>query len=379
VASSNRYRRHLAAERDAAAVYRALAAQREGEEAAMFARLAEAEDRHAAYWRARLGETDVRSHRLGLRARALSWMARRVGSLIVLSLLQRAELRNEYQTDAEAPTSMAADEQVHARVVAGLARRRRAQASGPFRAAVFGVNDGLVSNLSLVLGIAGSGAESNTVALTGLAGLLAGALSMAAGEYVSVRSQRELVESTPGQLDERTLRALRGSGTNQLVDALRAEGWSEAEAKPRAEALLAGTAEPGSGEPETDEPGAVRAGAAEPEAGSGEAGDHAHAGSGTDDDAVQLLGSGLAAGASSFLSFALGAIVPVAPYLVGSGGAALLAAFCLTGVALFIVGGTSGVIAGGPVRRRGLRQLAIGALAAAVTYGVGSVLGVTLA
>jgi hypothetical protein len=150
VASSNRYRRHLAAERDAAAVYRALAAQREGEEAAMFARLAEAEDRHAAYWRARLGETDVRSHRLGLRARALSWMARRVGSLIVLSLLQRAELRNEYQTDAEAPTSMAADEQVHARVVAGLARRRRAQASGPFRAAVFGVNDGLVSNLSLV-------------------------------------------------------------------------------------------------------------------------------------------------------------------------------------------------------------------------------------
>jgi vacuolar iron transporter family protein len=91
---------------------------------------------------------------------------------------------------------MAADEQAHALVVAGLAQRARARASGWFRAAVFGANDGLVSNFSLVLGMAGAGSSNQVIVLAGLAGLLAGALSMAAGEYISVRSQRELLEAT---------------------------------------------------------------------------------------------------------------------------------------------------------------------------------------
>ncbi|MEJ7755417.1 MAG: VIT1/CCC1 transporter family protein [Nocardioidaceae bacterium] len=91
---------------------------------------------------------------------------------------------------------MAADERIHEEVVRGLAIRGRNRLSGSFRAAVFGANDGLVSNLALVLGISASGASQQIILITGLAGLLAGALSMGAGEYVSVRSQRELLEAS---------------------------------------------------------------------------------------------------------------------------------------------------------------------------------------
>ena len=88
---------------------------------------------------------------------------------------------------------MAADERIHGEVLRGLAARGRVRLSGTFRAAVFGANDGLVSNLALVLGIGATGVDVRTILFTGLAGLLAGALSMGAGEYVSVRSQRELL------------------------------------------------------------------------------------------------------------------------------------------------------------------------------------------
>ncbi len=109
------------------------------------------------------------------------------------------ETRSPYLTDVDATVAMGADERIHEEVVRALAARGRNRLSGTFRAAVFGANDGLVSNLALVLGISGSGVDNHIVLLTGLAGLLAGALSMGAGEYVSVRSQRELLEaSAPG-------------------------------------------------------------------------------------------------------------------------------------------------------------------------------------
>jgi vacuolar iron transporter family protein len=124
-----------------------------------------------------------------VRAWILGWLARRLGPLVVLGLVQRAEAARDYEGDPEATAAMAANEQTHALVVAGLAQRARARSSGWFRAAVFGANDGLVSNFSLVLGMAGAGSSPQVVLLAGLAGLLAGALSMAAGEYISVRSR----------------------------------------------------------------------------------------------------------------------------------------------------------------------------------------------
>ena len=148
--AGGRYRRRLAQEQQAAAVYRALAAKRTGEDREILLALARAEERHAAHWAAKLHPTQRPSGRPGRRTRLLGWLAPRLGSLVVLGLVQRAEAAGDYDTDDEATTAMAADERVHALVVAGLAQRQRARASGWFRAAVFGANDGCPVSLDLV-------------------------------------------------------------------------------------------------------------------------------------------------------------------------------------------------------------------------------------
>jgi hypothetical protein len=181
-----------------------LATRRTGEEREILLGLAEAEERHASHWQGLLGEDVAPARRGSARMWVLGLLARRFGSVFVLALAQRAEMRSPYAGDSDATVAMAADERVHAEVVRGLAARGRARVSGTFRAAVFGANDGLVSNLALILGVVGGGAASSTVLLTGLAGLLAGALSMGAGEFISVRSQRELLAGVyPGRGDAR--------------------------------------------------------------------------------------------------------------------------------------------------------------------------------
>ena len=153
---AGRYRRRLAQEQHAAAVYRALAAKRAGEDREILLALARAEERHAAHWSAKLQPEAPAAGQPGWRTRLFGWLARRLGSLVVLGLVQRAEAAGDYDADADATPAMAADERVHALVVAELAQRQRARASGWFRAAVFGANDGLVSNFSLVAGMAGA-------------------------------------------------------------------------------------------------------------------------------------------------------------------------------------------------------------------------------
>jgi VIT1/CCC1 family predicted Fe2+/Mn2+ transporter len=345
--AGGRYRRRLAQEQQAAAVYRALAAKRTGEDREILLALALAEERHAAHWAAKLHPTQRPSGRPGRRTRLLGWLARRLGSLVVLGLVQRAEAAGDYDADDEATTAMAADERVHALVVAGLAQRQRARASGWFRAAVFGANDGLVSNFSLVLGMAGAGSSSQVILLAGLAGLLAGALSMAAGEYISVRSQRELLDATAHDLDPATLAALRDYEAGELALVFRARGLSPAEAEQRAAALL------NEHHDQTAGPEVVEA-------------------------AEDVVGSAGGAAGSSFAAFASGAVIPILPFFVTSGSTAITTAAVLVGVALFATGATVGVLTGGPLVRRGLRQLAIGAAAAAVTYALGRVFGATL-
>jgi VIT1/CCC1 family predicted Fe2+/Mn2+ transporter len=344
--AGGRYRRRLAAEQQAAAVYRALAAKRTGEDREILLALARAEERHAAHWAAKLHPAQRRASEPGRRSRLLGWLARRLGSLVVLGLVQRAEAGGHYDTDAEATAAMAADERVHALVVAGLAQQQRARASGWFRAAVFGANDGLVSNFSLVAGMAGAGSSSTVILLAGLAGLLAGALSMAAGEYISVRSQRELLAAAASELDPTTRAALRDQETDEVALVFRARGLPPAQAQQRAQALLG----------EDDAEPTVT-----PVAAGGE-----------------VVGSAGAAASSSFVAFASGAVIPVLPFFVASGRTAIVTAAVLVGVALFATGATVGVLTGGPLWRRGLRQLAIGAAAALVTYGLGRVFGATL-
>ena len=342
-----RWRQHLADERLEAAVYRELAARKAGEERDILLALAEAEARHAAHWSALLGDRGPGRFHASLRSRVLALLARRFGSVFVLALAQRAESRSPYDDDADATPTRAADEKIHAEVVRGLAQRGRAQISGTFRAAVFGANDGLVSNLALVLGVAGSGAPSATVLLTGLAGLLSGALSMGAGEFISVRSQRELLDSsTPAAAHVEAYPHL-DVDANELALVYRARGMAPEEASRHAAEQLQ----------------------AWPRVEQRSQGPSEH----------ELVGSGLSAALSSFAFFASGAAVPVLPFLVGlAGTAALVAATVLVGGALLLTGATVGMLSGAPPLRRALRQLGVGAAAATVTYVLGRLFGATV-
>ena len=348
-ADLRRWRQHLADERAEAAVYRDLAGRRTGEEREILLALAAAEARHEQHWLTLLGDDVGKPRRGDIRSRILGFRARHFGSVFVLALAQRAEARSTYDPDVDATATMAADERIHGEVVRALAARGRTSLSGSFRAAVFGANDGLVSNLALVLGISASGVSNHTVLVTGAAGLLAGALSMGAGEYVSVRSQRELLQaSTPDPHAGAAVPAL-DVDVNELALVYRARGMSEAEATKHADEIL---------------------------------GKHTSAMTGqfsftaTDSAEHEAIGTGLRAAVSSFCFFASGALVPVLPYLFGlQGVAALVVAAVLVGIALIGTGVIVGLLSGGPPLRRALRQLLIGYGAAAVTYLLGLLLG----
>ncbi|MGW8567662.1 VIT1/CCC1 transporter family protein [Isoptericola sp. NPDC055881] len=367
-ADVRRWRRYLADERAEAATYRDLARRRTGEERAVLLALADAEGRHEQHWLDLLGDDVGRPLRGDLRTRMLGLFARRFGGVFVLALAQRAEARSTYDREEFATPTMAADEQIHEEVVRALATRGRNRMSGTFRAAVFGANDGLVSNLALVLGIGASGVGSQTVLLTGVAGLLAGALSMGAGEFVSVRSQRELLEaSTPDPKSAGALPHL-DVDANELALVYRARGMAADEAQGRADRVLAGLAATGTLAPEVlhDEP-------APSDAVSGAAGAEA-------DDDLETHGTAWGAAISSFCFFASGALIPVLPYLLGlTGVQAILVASGFVGLSLLVTGAITGLLSGTSPWTRALRQLAIGFGAAAVTYALGLLFGTSVA
>jgi len=354
-ADVRRWQQYLADERAEASVYRDLAARRDGEEKAILLALAEAEGRHEAHWLGLLGEEADKSRRASLNSRFLGFLARNFGSVFVLALAQRAEGRSPYATDPHATPAMAADEQIHEEVVRGLATRGRARLSGTFRAAVFGANDGLVSNLSLVMGMAATGVDSQVVLFSGVAGLLAGALSMGAGEYVSVRSQRELLEaSRPTQI---TLDAAPRLDLehNELVLVYLARGMSREAAEHRAAERMGRFScdcDPSlSLHPEKEE----------------------------QEDEHEEIGTAWGAALSSFCFFASGALIPILPFLFGmSGVAALLLAVVLVGLVLLGTGAVVGLLSGTSPMSRALRQLLIGLGAAGATYVLGLVFGATI-
>jgi VIT1/CCC1 family predicted Fe2+/Mn2+ transporter len=351
-ADIRRWRQYLADERAEASVYRDLAQNRQGEEREILLALAEAEGRHEDHWLRLLGEDAGKPRPASIRSQLLGFLARHFGSVFVLALAQRAEGRSPYSKDPNATEAMAADEQIHEEVVRGLATRGRNRLAGTFRAAVFGANDGLVSNLSLVMGMAASGVASTVVLLSGIAGLLAGAMSMGAGEFISVRSQRELLAATrPTQI---TLAAAPKLDLehNELLLVYLARGMSQEAAQHRVAermGLLSCDCDPSlSLQPEL------------PDA----------------EDQHEAVGTAWGAALSSFCFFASGAIVPILPFLFGlTGVSALVLAGVLVGLALLMTGGIVGLLSGTSPLTRGLRQLAIGLGAAAVTYLLGLVFG----
>ena len=363
--SIRRWRRRLADEREEARVYRSLADRRTGEERDILLGLAEAEERHARYWEDLLGDEIGPRRRGHVRMRLLAALASRFGSVFVLALAQRAESRSPYHYDQDVPSSMAADERIHEEVVRALAARGRARVSGSFRAAVFGANDGLVSNLALVLGVIGGSLPTSVVLLTGLSGLLAGALSMGAGEYISVRSQRELLAAATPDPQARAVVPHLDVDANELALVYRARGMEEDEAQHRADALLR-RFQLNSPPPKEDSDASGAARETKADGAAEDSGEH------------EVVGSGLNAAVSSFVFFASGALVPVLPFLVGlSGVPAVVLAVVLVGLALMLTGATVGVLSGAAPLPRALRQLAIGLGAAAVTYLLGVLFGAT--
>ncbi|MDR6970610.1 VIT1/CCC1 transporter family protein [Leifsonia shinshuensis] len=351
-ADIKRWRRYLADERAEAAVYRDLASRREGEERDILLSLAEAERRHEQHWVDLLGEQAGRPLRGDVRTRMLGWLARRFGSVFVLALAQRAEARSPYASDSDATPQMAADEQVHEEVVRALAARGRQRLSGTFRAAVFGANDGLVSNLALVLGVSASGVPTHVVLLTGISGLLAGALSMGAGEYVSVRSQRELLEaSTPNPATGSALPHL-DVDANELTLVYRARGMTPDEAASHAREVLSSLQA-------VTSPIPIAPTAA--------------------DDEHEAIGTGWNAALSSFCFFASGALIPILPFLFGlTGTAAIIVSALLVGIVLLGTGAVVGLLSGASPLKRAIRQLLIGYGAAAATYLLGLLFGATV-
>ncbi|MCV9993195.1 VIT1/CCC1 transporter family protein [Paeniglutamicibacter sp. ZC-3] len=357
-AQIKRWRQYLADEIAEGAVYRELANKRQGEERAVLLGLAAAETRHEEHWRSLLGENADKRTRPSIRRTMLRFLARHFGSVFVLALAQRAEGNSPYAADTDASRQMAADELVHEEVVRGLATRGRNRLSGNFRAAVFGANDGLVSNLALVMGIGATGVATSFVLFSGIAGLLAGALSMAAGEYVSVRSQRELLSAS--KPTEVTLAAAPDLDldANELVLVYKARGMSDEDAAHRAAERMGIYS--CDCNPSTSLRSELTVAA--------------------DSREHEEIGSAMGAASASFCFFASGAVIPILPFIFGMEGTpAILLSAVLVGIALLATGGVVGLLSGASPAKRGLRQLAIGLGAAAVTYVLGLLFGSSVA
>ena len=359
-AQIKRWRKHLAEERMEARTYRDLSERRTGEERAVLLQLEEAERRHEEYWLARLGENALPAPKPPLRTRAASLLAHLFGTIFILAMAQRAEQRSSRDVDDDVPAHMQADEHIHAEVIRSLAAKSRETLAGTFRAAVFGANDGLVSNLALVLGVAASGMEPHAVLLTGVSGLLAGALSMGAGEWVSVHSQRELLDASIPDPDAHQAVTDLDVNANELALVFRARGESEEEAEAHAAQVFAKLAKPA-----TSESGAIAVRAA--------------LGGQESDGAGEQVGTPMNAALSSFCFFATGAFFPLIPYILGlTGLTAIIVAAAIVGVALLFTGGVVGILSGQPPMPRALRQLLVGFGAAGVTYLLGLLFGTSV-
>jgi len=226
---------------------------------------------------------------------------------------------------------------------------RRGGRSGTIRAVIFGVSDGLVSNLALVMGVVGAASDSQFVLLAGIAGLLAGAFSMAAGEYISMQSQRELFENQIS-MEREEMRVMPEVERQELAEIYRQKGLPKEQAEDIADRLMK--------DPDKALDTMVREEL------------------GLDPDE---LGSPWGAASSSFVAFAIGAFIPLLPFLIGVGLNALVASLVISFAALFALGAGVSLLTGRGLVFSGLRQVAIGAVAAGITYLVGTVIGVNVA
>ncbi|MFN8499814.1 MAG: VIT1/CCC1 family protein [Anaerolineae bacterium] len=365
------YRAYYQDEIDSASLYRTLAdAEKQPQIAEVYRRLAETEEAHAQFWVAQLraaGQPPPQP-RPSWRARTMGWLARRFGPQFVLPTIVDNEQRDSRKYDALAATqdtAMGNEEQSHARVLQSVAMssspgglegsiaqiegRHRATGGNALRAAVLGANDGIVSNLSLVMGVAGADMASHTILITGLAGLLAGAGAMAMGEWLSVQSARELYEHQIA-VEKAELTASPAEEEAELALIYQAKGLPQDQAERLAQQLIANRATA------LDTLAREELGV-NPE---------------------EMGGNPWEAAATSFFLFAAGAIIPVCSFFFLSGTSALIVSVILSAIALFLMGAGTTLFTGRTVLYSGARQVLFGLVAAGFTFTLGRLLGVSL-
>jgi VIT1/CCC1 family predicted Fe2+/Mn2+ transporter len=368
--SAARYRANLQGEVDSAGIYRAMAeAESDPKISEVYRRLSAVEEAHAQFWQSQLARVGAKIGKLrpDWRTRALVWLARRFGPQFVLPTLSTLEQRDvgSYDVQPEAVAGgLPAAERSHNRVVQALASSFPGGAAGDtlakvegrhrsggnaLRAAVLGANDGLVSNFSLVMGVAGAEIAGKTILLTGLAGLIAGACSMAIGEWLSVTSSRELNQQQI-DLEADELAQAPEEEKEELVLIYQAKGLDEAQARVLADKLMANK------DTALDTLAREELGI----------------------DPGELGGSPWAAAGSSFALFSAGAIFPVAPFFWLDGLAAVGVSVVLSGLALMAIGAGTSLFTGRSFVFSATRQLGGGLAAAAITYGIGRLIGVAV-
>lgn len=357
-------------ERDGSALYAALSEiETDPNLSKVYAKLAAIEAAHAQFWARGLDGDGIAvgRKRPSARTRLMIWFARRLGPAFVLPAIAGLEAKDsakyDRQRDAVA-AGLPADERSHARLlsaitspteglsgplIARIEGRHRASGGNALRAAVLGANDGLLSNLSLVMGVAGAATANRMILITGLAGLIAGACSMALGEWLSVTGSRELY-ARQIETERSELEASPEEEREELALIYTAKGLPESEARILADRLM------------SDHAMALDALAREE--------------LGIDPDA--LGGSAFVAASTSFFLFAAGAIFPVLPFFFLTGPGALLAALAASAIALAAIGAITSLFTGRGLLFSAARQVAIGAAAAGLTFGVGRMLGASI-
>lgn len=356
-------------ERNSAAMYNLLEELQKDERLAkIYKRMAAVEIHHAERWEKLMREAgaEVPMFQISGRTRVMMWLARRFGPQFVLPNIVSMEQQgsSKYSTQAEAQ-DFVGDESSHARILnqissstrggmegaslAQLEGRHRAAGGNALRAAVLGANDGLVSNLSLVMGVAGAALASKQILITGLAGLLAGAISMALGEWLSVQSSRELYENQL-KIEAEEIAIAPKEEAEELALIYEARGLKPEQARTLSQQIMANK------ESALDTMAREELGI-NPE---------------------ELGGSAWEAAITSFLLFSLGAIFPVAPFFFASGMTAVFLSIGVSMLALFLVGAATSLFTGRGALFSGMRMVIFGSLAALVTYGIGALIGTSL-
>ncbi len=361
----------LTEERNAAHLYHTLAkAEKNPQIADVYERMAVVEERHAVAYTQRLKEagTPVPPYKLTLRTRILEAVALRFGPESVLPSLTAMEQKASQGMQANSDNSdallqqMTAEEGSHSRLLGQITRtaplgmegsslaqlegRHRATGGNALRAAVLGANDGLVSNLSLVMGVAGASMSGKAILITGIAGLLAGACSMALGEWLSVQSSRELYQHQI-QIETQEIESAPEEEAEELALIYQSRGVEAEQARQMADRIMA------------DHTSAVETLAREE----------------LSVDPKELGGSAWEAAITSFILFAAGAIIPVVPFIFLSGINAVILSILFSTVGLFIIGAIVTLFTGRGVLFSGARMVLFGLAAAAVTFALGKLIG----